>query len=306
MNEAPGRSRAAGCRALRAALAVGGCGAALALLASPAAAKKKQVIDVKPGKADAIQRAVDRAQPGTTIRIARGRYPENVVIAKKLSLVAAGKSRPIVDGGCETQFTISVRHAGVILRHLKVVGADEGFGPFPAEVDFTDVAAARAEGLVLRDTCDAEYGINVLRSAGIVMVDNEARGGFSDTGIYIGAITSGVEGAPGPLIAKRNLSYGNNRGIIVEDSGDVDMRITGNVLHNNDAGLYVTASNGVLFRGNTIHDNASYGMHFVNGSADNRIDDNSFSDNGSDFLDEGGPGNCGSGNMPGGIVPACL
>lgn len=291
---------------IRALIAVAICAVGcLGVFAAPAIAKKKPpVVTVHPGKADAIQKAVDAARAGTTIKLTKGVYPENVVIAKRLNLVSAGKGMPIIDGGCSTRFTVSVRHAGVVLRNLKVIGAaDDQGGPYPSEVDFTDVADGTAEGLILRDSCDAEYGINVLRSAGIRLIGNEARGGFSDAGFYIGSITGDSPGAPGPLRVKQNLSYGNTRGIIIEESVNVDIRVSGNIVHNNDVGIFNHVSDGMLFYGNQIHDN-TFGMYFIPDADDNRVINNAFSDNGTDFLDDGS-GNCGTGNTPGGVAAAC-
>ena len=102
--------------------------------------------------------------------------------------MAAGRARPVINGDCGTRVTISVTSAGVTLRRLKVVGASEGFGSYPAEVDFNQVNTGRARGLVVRDTCDAQYGINVFDTGPVQIVNNRARGGFSDAGIYIGGI----------------------------------------------------------------------------------------------------------------------
>src|SRR5918999_733188 len=153
-----------------------------ALLASlalpgPAAAAK---LEVFPGK-NAINRAVKRAHPGDTLRIHRGHYRESLKVEKKrLKLVGVGRGRPVIDGQCEVVYTVMVRAP-------KVVGADGE--PFPSEVDFSFVPSGTARDLVVRDTCDAEYGINVFRAGAIQLIGNEARGGFTDAGIYVGAVT---------------------------------------------------------------------------------------------------------------------
>jgi parallel beta-helix repeat protein len=283
--------------------------AAVLLVAAPAGAKHKRKpgIYVSPGP-DAISKAIDRAKAGQTIRIRRGRYHEALVIDKPVRLMAAGKIRPVIDGDCATQFTVAVRSSNVILRRLRVVGADEGHGAFPSEVDFNSVSTGRARGLIVKDTCDAEYGINVFGTGPIELLNNEARGGFSDAGIYIGGITDTQGGA---LRVKGNISYGNNRGIIVEDSSGVDLRVTANRLYANTipagegepSGLFLHRSDGILTFGNFIHDNGHYGIHLDDGSENNVLIGNAVSSNPINFLAESS-GNCGSGNT-GFSVPAC-
>ncbi len=278
-------------------------------LAAPAAAhrKRKPGIYVKPGP-HAIAKAIDRAHAGQTIRIRSGRYHEALVIDKPVRLISAGRSRPIIDGDCETQFTVAVRSPKVILRHLKVVGADEGHGPFPAEVDFNTVTTGRARSLVVKDTCDAEYGINVFGTGPVQILGNEARGGFSDAGIYVGGI---IDTGSGALRVKNNVSYGNNRGIIIEDSAGVDLRVTANRLFANTipagegepSGLFLHRTDGILIFANAIHDNGHYGIHLDDGSEDNRLYDNAVSMNPTNFSAES-TGNCGSGNT-GFSIPAC-
>lgn len=289
--------------------------AALAVLAvlapaAPAAKKRKPGIYVKPGP-DAIAKAIERARPGQTIRIRRGRYPESLVIEKPVRLMAAGKVRPVIDGRCATDITIAVRTGGVILRRLKVVGADEGFNnnPYPSEVDFSQVNSGRARGLVVRDTCDAEYGINVFDTGPVQILRNQARGGFRDAGIYVGGIQTTLGGA---LRVRDNVSYGSNRGVIVEQvAAQADVRVTANRLRANTApgigeptGLFLHVTQDVLVYGNHVTGNGVYGIHIDSGSNFNRLYNNQVSGNPTDFLDEG-TGNCGSGNVGLAGLPAC-
>src|SRR5262249_62027668 len=100
-----------------------------AIAASPASARK---INVHPGKR-AIQKALGRAHSGDTLRLHKGHYRGGLKIQKKIKLVGAGKKRPVIDGRCEVNDTIRVEKAGVLLDHLKVVGADKGHGQFPSD-----------------------------------------------------------------------------------------------------------------------------------------------------------------------------
>src|SRR2546429_6866616 len=69
-----------------------------ALLAGPATARS---IHVGPG--DSIQAAIDRADPGDTIKIARGTYQQNVQIKKDgITLKGAGHGKTVLQGGGAT------------------------------------------------------------------------------------------------------------------------------------------------------------------------------------------------------------
>jgi parallel beta-helix repeat protein len=276
----------------------------LALSAFPAAAlakqKRKPGIYVKPGP-DAIASAIDRANPGQTIRIRRGRYHEAVVVDKPVRLIAAGKVRPVIDGDCGTRVTVSIVSPGVTLRRLKVVGADEGFGSYPAEVDFNQVNTGRARGLVVRDTCDAQYGINVFDTGPVQILNNQARGGFSDAGIYVGGIQDTLGGV---LRIRQNRSFGNTRGAIIEQvEADADVRVTANRLFSNGnqgigdpTGLFLHVAQGVLVFGNHVTGNGVYGIHLDPASNFNRLFNNRASGNPTNFNDQG-TGNCGAGNV---------
>jgi len=275
---------------------------AVAALPGAAAAKKKRKpgIYVKPGP-DAIANAIDRANPGQTIRIRRGRYHEALVVDKPVRLMAAGRVRPVIDGDCQTRVTVSIVSSGVILRRLKVVGASEGFGNYPAQVDFNQVNTGRARGLIVKDTCDAQYGINIFDTGPVDIVNNEALGGFSDAGIYVGGIQDTQGGA---LRVRKNRSHGNTRGVIIEQvEADADVRVTANRLFGNTnpgigdpTGLFLHIAHGVLIYGNHVTGNGVYGIHLDPASHFNQLYNNSVSGNPTNFNDEGA-GNCGSGNV---------
>jgi parallel beta-helix repeat protein len=274
----------------------------LALASAPAAGK---VRDVAPGK-NTLQRAVDRANPGDVLRMRKGHYRGSVVVEKRLKLWGVAGRRSLVDGRCRTGKTIAVRHVGVVLKHLKVVGAADGFESSPSAVDFTGVrGSGKARDLVLRDTCGgaggAEYGVNVFGSTRIRILDSVARGGFTDAGFYVGGVSTTGSGS---LVVKGNEAYGNTTGVIIELSRG-DIRVLDNDLHDNDlpgvqsqAGILANASTGVLYSGNRVTDNGLYGIRLTAESSENVLNDNVFTGNPTDVLDQG-VGNCGAGNVIG-------
>lgn len=279
--------------------------AAAALIAAPGvSAGGGRVIQVHPGQ---LKAKLAAARDGDTLVVHSGHYRGSFAITKSIRLVGAkGEQRPLIDAGCGARAALAIRNGGVVLRHLSVTGADEGHGSFPSEVDFSGVPSGRAVDLVVHDTCDAEYGINVFGSRKIDVVDSRGSG-FSDSVIYIGGITTTGDGV---LRVNRNQASGSNRGIIIEDSAGGDIRVKGNDAHGNliggegtPSGIFVRNSDGVLFSGNTTKDNGQYGVHIDSNSDDNHFFDNTASGNpGGNFFDEGS-GNCGSGNHPNPFPP---
>jgi parallel beta-helix repeat protein len=268
-------------------------------LAGAASAATTQVF---PGPG-AISTAVQAASPGDKIVVHAGTYHEAVAVDKPLTIVGDRSGpRPVVTGDCAARVTILAQVGGVSLRWLTVKGADKSEGGYPSAVDFTSVSSGSVRQLKLVNTCDAEYGVNVFNTGPFTIRDNEAVG-FSDGGIYIGGVT---DTGSGKILAEGNYSHGNNRGLIVEDSGGLaDIVVKDNVLDNNRvvnefnrSGIQVTNSNGVLIEGNVARRNAKYGIWLDDKSHDNHLFDNRFTHNSfHNVLDEG-TRNCGTGNKP--------
>jgi hypothetical protein len=94
-----------------------------------------EVISV-PDQAPTIQAAIDRAQPGDTIRIASGDYWGHLVITKNLVLEGAGMYDPAERTGTQIIFSsdteqitplLHVVDATVTLRDLTITGGEERF-----------------------------------------------------------------------------------------------------------------------------------------------------------------------------------
>jgi nitrous oxidase accessory protein NosD len=281
--------------------------AALSLLAlvtsAPTATAAKRKIDVRPGK-EALSKALDRARDGAVLRIHGRRYREAVTIDKRVKLVGVGRRRPVIDARCGSPTTIEVLADGVRLRRLEVVGADTA-----NEVAFDEVSRGRAGNLVVRDTCDALYGINVYDTGPISIANSRARG-FDDAGFYVGEIASTPGGA---IRVLQSESVKNHRGVIVEDStSDATIRVANNLIHDNTvpvpgstpAGIFIHNSDGVQVDENELRRN-DIGLHLSSGSDGNVAAYNLF-DNPVDVLDEG-TGNCGIENLAftGDALPPC-
>jgi parallel beta-helix repeat protein len=276
---------------------------ALALLALPAPAAAR-TLDVHPGS---LHRALERADRGDTLIVHEGRYKGSFVIRERLKVFGAqGERRPLIDGLCRTRVTVEVAADGVVLRRLHVVGADESAGTLPIEVDFTDRRSGTISHSLLRDTCDAEYGVNVFHSRRIRVIRNRALG-FSDAGIYVGGVDTTGSGV---LTVRGNRSFNNNRGFILEDSAGGTIRVlhnrfTGNRSpgHGPPSGIFVRNSDAGVFRENTVTGNGRFGVDLDGNSDRNRFVLNLLRPNPVNVRDLGS-GNCGGGNRPD-AFPAC-
>ncbi len=286
-----------GRRGVSAGVALAACLLVSVATASAAGARK---IDVHPGKR-AIQKAINHAKNGDRLRLHKGHYRGGIVIDKKLTLRFSGpKGNAVIDGRCKTGRTIEVAHAGVVLRGLNVVGAAEGFGAFPSEIYWEGIPSGKAEGVFVKNTCDAEYGFNVFQSGHLTLTGNKAKG-FTDAGIYIGGITNTGTGA---LRVDNNESRRNNRGIIVEDSAGGRVEVTDNDTDRNTLagdgspdGIFLTNSDGVLIERNFAGENGASGIHLNSSSDDNSLVENSAINNAGPGILNEGTGNCGSDNL---------
>ncbi|MBA3727831.1 MAG: right-handed parallel beta-helix repeat-containing protein [Actinobacteria bacterium] len=266
----------------------------MALGISGANASPVEVIEVYPGP-NALAQALAAADPGDILNIHAGVYHEAVTVSDDaLTLRAAGDGPVTVDGDCQTRYVIAVRADGVEIVGLRVTGAAEGFGPFPAEIDFSNLTGGRVHDSVLRDTCDAEYGVNVFSVGGAMTVSASTASGFSDAGIYIGGITS-----PGATVVVRgNHAFANYWGIIVEDSAGGSISVLGNNVHDNSpAGIYVPRSDGVSIWNNSVMNNDQAGIHLTAESDDNLIARNTVEGHFFDLRDDGGSSNCWRNNV---------
>lgn len=190
----------------------------------PAGADRRgsgQVIVVNEG--ESIQAAVDRAQPGDTVRVMPGLYREEVLVrTDSLTLEGAVENgrRAILDGestranavlAVADYFTIS----GLHLRNYTSNGA----------------TVQGTTGVIFRDLVTentGEYGIFPILSTG-VLVEHSVTSGVNDTGIYVGQSRD--------IVVRENEAFGNVSGIEIENS--VNALVENNHTHDNTAGILV-------------------------------------------------------------------
>jgi parallel beta-helix repeat protein len=223
------------------------------------------------------------------------------MIEKPLSISGPRDGRPpLVDGRCREAFTILVLGARASLRRFSVTGAtDEAASQYGgAEVNFIEGGHGKATDLKLREGCSGtQYGINVFDSEDVTTSQNRISG-YLDAAIYVG----GIRDPETSVEVTDNLTRGNNRGVLVEDSlAEPEIRVTGNAMPGNDegpmsAGVYIRNSDGVLIEDNEITRSGFAGVWLDGNSDFNLLNRNSASASGTADLQNDGEGNCGSGN----------
>jgi hypothetical protein len=206
--------------------------AALALaLPASSAANGSRVIQVDPG--ESIQAAIDKAEPGTTIKLEEGTYVGSLLIDKDgIELVGEGRKKtkivppatPSAGGKCVDP------SAPEPIFGICVFDVDEQFNPLSTveDVEISHLSVDGFEiGIIYFHTRDGEitrtiesdygeYGIFVLDSNGTEIARNvtynSVVGVSPEAGIYVG------DSPDAGATVWKNVSYGNRDGFFIRDA----------------------------------------------------------------------------------------
>jgi parallel beta-helix repeat protein len=212
---------------------------------TPALAQSRTLY-VVPGQP--IQAALDRAEPGDTIRLAPGIYQQQVTISvADVTLEGAGPRTvispppgmpPTPCAGTRLPVGICVARpdltplGGVRITALKVDDA-HGIG-----VLLAGASGARVDHVVALN--DGEEGIDALGSTG-TLIDHDSASGNAAAGIAIAGQPDPVPGPPTAPIADAvvygNDLTGNARGIYIRDASDGI--VADNYIHGNCGGILI-------------------------------------------------------------------
>ena len=243
---------------------------------------------------ESIAEAVQRAEPGDTLVIARGIYREPVIIIDK-PLEIVGEPGAILDGESKHGL-IEIRADDVTVRNLVLRNVGTSYVEDRAAIrvenarrcriennsledGFFGIYLARSDDCSIRDnqlTSSAEResaagnGIHLWYSTRATIENNTIRG-YRD-GIYFEFVKSSTVRAN---LSERNLRYGLH--FMFSD----DCRYERNTFHANGAGVAVMYTKGVDMTGNTFRENrgpATYGL-LLKDIRDSRIQDNDFDAN---------------------------
>jgi nitrous oxidase accessory protein len=201
--------------------------AALWLSAATACAAE---LHVQPG--ESIAATIARAQPGDTVIVARGRYVENLLIDKPLTL--KGIDRPTLSGALKGDI-VRVAAPDVTIENFIITDSGDDLTAQNAGI-YIQRGADRAA--VKR--CDIAYSLFGLWIEGI-----------KDARIIDNLITG-----------KREYASAQ-RGNGIQLFNTTGAHIIGNHISFVRDGIYVDVSHHAIFRGNRIHD-TRYGTHYMN------------------------------------------
>ncbi len=179
---------------------------------------------VQPG--ESIQEAVDRAAPGSTIRVQPGEYYESITIdTDKITLIGGDgtpATRPALDGH------------GVLSDAVIASGRDFTMANFEVRhyvgngVVAQETTNVTFKDLKIEDT--GLYGVYPVRSSFVTVQKVEVIGA-RDAGIYVGQSKG--------IVVEDCIAHGNVTGIEIENS--VDARVERNHVYNNTGGILVFA-----------------------------------------------------------------
>jgi nitrous oxidase accessory protein len=196
------------------------------------AALGAQAATVRVAPGEALQQAIDRAQPGDTVEIERGHYLGNFTVDKALTL--RGIKHPTLSGGNQGD-TIRVTAADVTI-----------------------------EGLIVRDSGASLKNQN----AGIYLRPGAHRAVVRHNDLTYNLFGLWIEKANDVRIehniitGKRELNS-SQRGNGIQLYNTDGARITGNNIGFVRDALYVDVSHHAIFKGNKLH-HSRYGSHYMN------------------------------------------
>ncbi len=185
---------------------------------------------VEPG--ESIAAAIDRAKAGDTLLVKRGRYPENLVIDKPLTL--RGIERPTISGELKGD-VIRVKATDVVLQGLIVTDSGGDLEKQNAGI-YIQPGAHRAKVL----DCTIAYSL---------------------FGLWIEKAES-VEIRGNNITGKRDYQS-SQRGNGIQLYNTKGARIIGNDISFTRDALYVDVSHHAQFTKNRMH-HARYGTHYMN------------------------------------------
>jgi parallel beta-helix repeat protein len=224
----------------------------------------RTVLDCDKQASGALQRAIDHAGPGDTIRVS-GTCQENLTIPE-------GKDRITLDGGGEatvvgpdaTQNTVSIRGRGITITGFTITGG--------------------------------RMGIDVVRG-GTALIDGNTIEGTGQFGIIVGSwgaaniVNNTIQNNPGNGIQVNGNSFS-----FIGFRSPLDTVASPNIIRNNGMhGIHVTLSSSARIAGNTISGNTRNGITVDRASQAN-ISDNVIDANGQNgiFVTENAGVNLGS------------
>lgn len=206
--------------------------APLCLLGLLASSTPSRAAEWRVRQGESIAAAIARADAGDTIIVTRGRYPENLLIDKPLTLQGSG--RPIISGERRGD-TIRITSPDVTIADLIVTDSGDSLTDQNAGI-YVQPGAHRT---TIRH-CDIAYSL---------------------FGLWIESVNN--VHIIGNLITGKREYPSAQRGNGIQLFNTVGAQVVGNHISYVRDGIYVAFSDRATFRNNRIH-NARYGAHYMN------------------------------------------
>ena len=213
-------------------------GLALGLLAMGSGAQSQPLCKVTVSPGESIQQAIDAAPSDAVICLVAGRWEENLVIGKSLTLRGEGKEP----------------------KEVQIVGVKKGHPVIrieserEIEVVIENLTAAEAKG----DRCAVRYpqwicpnGLQALGKAKVIIKDVQVSGNGG----------AGLDVWGSATVSLTNSTVSNNRGDGLRVGGFARVNLTNSTVSNNEeSGLGVGGLATVSLTGSTVSGNGWYGL----------------------------------------------
>jgi nitrous oxidase accessory protein NosD len=203
-------------------------------------------VTVRPG--ESIQAAIDAAEAGDVICLARGEWTEGVVIDKSLTLVGRGTDRTVI-GPCQYNQPVvqvlswSTEPVSVQLNGLSI-SADRGY---------IGVAIGGTAEAGIRDShvSGMHYGVQVMHSAHLTFTDCTVSDSRQTALLLLDSAEADITGS--------HVSANRGPGLMISRSAGVTLRST-EVSRNGGDGLIVDGAASVTVIDSLVSGNGRYGL----------------------------------------------
>eukprot|EP00741_Cyanophora_paradoxa_P009939 tig00000157_g9628.t1 len=224
--------------------------------------------EIQVQEGESIAAAVARAGPWQTIRLAPGRYKEEVVLGQDVHIVGPREAVLEWDGRftllCNTPTAPSVK--GITIRNTSLLSESRAVmirGGSQADVEGCDVSCAKGDGILVRgeETAPKLRGNAVHDCGGAGIVFYRSAKGVAEANDVFGNGKTGIEIQTGadPVVRGNKAHDGKQGGILVCDNGWGT--VEGNdVFGNGKTGIAISTGADPFVRSNKVHDGKQGGI----------------------------------------------
>ncbi|MEM4721999.1 MAG: right-handed parallel beta-helix repeat-containing protein [Candidatus Methanomethylicaceae archaeon] len=208
-------------------------------------------VTLRPGQS--IQKAIDEVALGSVICLASGRWRENIMIAKSLTLRGAGRGQTIIQGKEVGKSAIFIKNDSEIDVVIERLTAEQTYGGLEVQ---GEARVMIQNSLFSKNT----YGLAVGGSAKVAIVNSVSLGNSFD-GLFAGDSAE---------VTIENSSFsGNENGIFIGDSAS--LTVLNSSFAANQVGIWIWDSANIIIEGSTFSGNRYDGLRLMKGSGNVEI-----------------------------------